>query len=48
MTVLMFIAQESFKAHKEIVKLTRWKDINAKSTGPLDNCVPTLQQMFTK
>lgn len=31
MTVLMSITQESLEAHKEIVKLTRQNDMNAKS-----------------
>jgi hypothetical protein len=50
MTFLMLITQESLGTHKEVVKLTRWNDVNAKRAGPLDNCVfiPTLQQMFTK
>jgi len=50
MTIWMLITQESLEAHKEIVKLRKWNDLNAKSAGPLDNCVfkPTLQQMFTK
>jgi hypothetical protein len=50
MTVLVLITQESLEAHKEIVKLTRQNDMNAKRAGPLDNCVfiHTVQQMFTK
>jgi hypothetical protein len=50
MTVLVLIKQESLETRKEIVKLTRLNDMNAKNAGPLDNCVfkATLQQMLTK
>jgi hypothetical protein len=32
----MLITQESLETHKEMVKLTRQNDMNAKSAGPLD------------